>query len=307
MEVGIDGGNLSDVKVVQVDKDTWQGTLPAVACTQRVQFRVEAASTTGIVFSDPPTGTNDAIASLGMDLLVQDDIEGDVSDWSVENDPSLETGAWEAVDPLGTIYGSELAQPDNDATNGSENVKCWITQNGTEGGSVGEADVDGGPTNLLTPTYDFDGTDGTVSYARWFFDSVGSDSLQTYVSNDNGLTWTFVHDSFSTGHSWEITQFDVGEYVIPTDSIRVGFSVADAGDPSIVEAGIDNVEISVVICGSPCEGDATGDGVVDVEDLLAVLSDWGQAEGLGDINGDGIVDVSDLLLVIANWGDCVDG
>ncbi len=307
MEVGIDGGSLSDVKVVQVDKNTWQGTLPAVACTQRVQFRIEAASTTGIVFSDPPTGTNDAIASLGMDLLVQDDIEGDVSGWSVENDPSLETGSWEAVDPLGTIYGSELAQPDNDATNGSDNVKCWITQNGSEGGSVGEADVDGGPTNLLTPTYDFDGTDGTISYARWFFDSVGTDSLQTFVSNDNGSTWTFVHDSYSTAHAWEITQFDVGEYVVPTDSIRVGFSVADAGDPSIVEAGIDNVEVSVVICGSPCEGDATGNGVVDVEDLLAVLSDWGQAEGIGDINGDGFVDVADLLLVIANWGDCVDG
>jgi len=48
--------------------------------------------------------------------------------------------------------------------------------------------------------------------------------------------------------------------------------------------------------------DVTGDGVVDVLDLLAVLAAWGECVGCPeDINGDGVVDVLDLLAVLAAW------
>jgi hypothetical protein len=53
-----------------------------------------------------------------------------------------------------------------------------------------------------------------------------------------------------------------------------------------------------------CDGDLNGDDVVDVEDLLDLLADWG-GSGPGDINGDGTIDVEDLLALLANWGDCV--
>ncbi|MDG2292400.1 MAG: S8 family serine peptidase, partial [Phycisphaerales bacterium] len=52
-----------------------------------------------------------------------------------------------------------------------------------------------------------------------------------------------------------------------------------------------------------CPADITGDGTVDVQDLLVVLSDWG-GSGSADITGDGIVDVMDLLGVVAEWGSC---
>ena len=307
MLVGINNGGLAEVPVTELAGGIWQGTLPAVACTERVQFQLEAGTTTGITYSDPPSGANDAVASLGVELALRDTIESDVSGWSVVDDPSLETGSWVAVDPLGTIYGTDLAQPEDDATNGSDNVTCWITQNGSEGGSVGEADVDGGPTRLLTPVLDFGGTDGTISYARWFYDSFGVDVLQTHVSNDGGASWTFVHETNGTGGNWEIAQFEVGAYVEPTESVVVRFSVADGNDPSIVEAGIDNLEVSVIVCQSPCSGDTDANGVVNVEDLLAVISQWGSTGGTADLDGSGTVDVGDLLLVIGGWGDCVDG
>jgi hypothetical protein len=56
--------------------------------------------------------------------------------------------------------------------------------------------------------------------------------------------------------------------------------------------------------------DITGDGTVNVDDLLAVIGAWGScpkspAECPGDIapqpRGDGTVDIDDLLLVISNW------
>ena len=55
----------------------------------------------------------------------------------------------------------------------------------------------------------------------------------------------------------------------------------------------------------PCQQDVTGDGLVDVLDLLAVLAAWGTPGGDGeDITGDGLVDVLDLLELLAHWGPC---
>jgi len=53
-----------------------------------------------------------------------------------------------------------------------------------------------------------------------------------------------------------------------------------------------------------CPADVTGDGVVDVLDLLAVLAAWGQSGVPEDITGDGVVDVLDLLEVLSGWGPC---
>ena len=53
-----------------------------------------------------------------------------------------------------------------------------------------------------------------------------------------------------------------------------------------------------------CTADINNDGVVDVTDLLEIISQWGQSGGSADINNDGIVDVSDLLEMIDQWGPC---
>jgi hypothetical protein len=54
-----------------------------------------------------------------------------------------------------------------------------------------------------------------------------------------------------------------------------------------------------------CPADINKDQQVDVDDLLAVISDWGCAVGcVADINKDGAVDVNDLLIVIGGWGAC---
>lgn len=69
--------------------------------------------------------------------------------------------------------------------------------------------------------------------------------------------------------------------------------------------GIDNARITHAP--PPIPGDTNGDGVVNVADLLAVISAWGPcpappASCPADMNGDGVVNVADLLIVITNWG-----
>jgi hypothetical protein len=59
-----------------------------------------------------------------------------------------------------------------------------------------------------------------------------------------------------------------------------------------------------------CPGDTNGDAVVDINDVLNVLGNWGNGpfEPPGsDANGDGVVDVTDFLDVIGQWGPCPPG
>jgi hypothetical protein len=55
-----------------------------------------------------------------------------------------------------------------------------------------------------------------------------------------------------------------------------------------------------------CPGDADGDGLVGVDDIVNVILDFG-TDGLahgGDVTGDGVVDVDDIVEVILGWGAC---
>lgn len=59
-------------------------------------------------------------------------------------------------------------------------------------------------------------------------------------------------------------------------------------------------------CPADCSPQPSGDGKVDVLDLLDLLAQWGGAGSCDFIppGGDGTVDVLDLLALLAAWGDC---
>ena len=91
-----------------------------------------------------------------------------------------------------------------------------------------------------------------------------------------------------------------------------GIDLADAGLASIYFVRISNAEdaffspeIDAVADVSPVESaDVNLDRIVNVIDLLAVISRWGSFDaGREDIDRDGNVDISDLLHVIAQWGE----
>jgi len=54
--------------------------------------------------------------------------------------------------------------------------------------------------------------------------------------------------------------------------------------------------------GEPCDPDVSGDGVVNLADLNAVLANFGQNSPNGDTNGDGAVNLADLNTVLAAFG-----
>jgi predicted outer membrane repeat protein len=69
------------------------------------------------------------------------------------------------------------------------------------------------------------------------------------------------------------------------------------GDPPMVDMGAYEFQ--------PCPWDLSGDGTVNVVDLLMLLAEFGSCDGSpADFNGDGWVTVVDLLALIANFGPC---
>jgi hypothetical protein len=65
-----------------------------------------------------------------------------------------------------------------------------------------------------------------------------------------------------------------------------------------------SVEIDALADVAPqVPGDTNGDGLVDVQDLVAVIAQWGPVGpgATADLNGDGLVDVADLVLVVTAW------
>jgi hypothetical protein len=53
-----------------------------------------------------------------------------------------------------------------------------------------------------------------------------------------------------------------------------------------------------------CPEDVNDNGMVDVQDLVAVILAWGTSDAAADVNDTGIVDVADLVAVIVKWGPC---
>ncbi len=56
-----------------------------------------------------------------------------------------------------------------------------------------------------------------------------------------------------------------------------------------------------------CAGDTNADQLVNVTDLINVISDWGTSgrKHGGDVTGDGVVNIGDLIAVIVGWGECL--
>lgn len=78
--------------------------------------------------------------------------------------------------------------------------------------------------------------------------------------------------------------------------LRVGGHNGSSGD------GVLNISCNA--CPADVSQAGLGAGVVDIDDLLAVINSWSDTGGVADVVPDRMVNIDDLLAVIASWGPC---
>ena len=292
----------------------YHAVFPELECLGDVDFFFQAETQTGFVVLEPPQApvvSFNAIVAAATSVVLLDEIEGDVSGWTVTSDPSLTAGEWEQADPNGTVHGQGLAAPEDDAT--EDGVMAFVTANGPPGAGNTEFDVDGGPTVLTSPIVDLTDLEAVVRYAYWMFNTdagapKSEDFLMVEISDDAGESWVevAVHATISENQGWQRAMFRVTDFVSPSATVQVRFSTADSPNDSVTEAGLDDFAVERLLCEPPpCPEDLDEDGVVATGDLLALLGWWGgNPGGPPDFDGDGVVATPDLLQLLGAWGPC---
>ena len=286
----------------------YEGSFPPLTCGETVSWYLSASSTSGQTLTIPsnaPASTFDDFIAVGIDVAFEDNGETNTG-WTTSGN-ALD-GQWDRGLPVNCNRGDPPTDYDGSG-------QCWLTDNSSA--SSCNSDVDDGATSLVSPMLDGSAPGSVLSYARWYSNNFGADPgndvFQIDISDNDGETWTALETVGPTGEGttggWYEVSFVVAELsgIIPSDEMRLRFTAEDANAGSVIEAGVDAILISALECSStpPCPADvANNDGVVNVNDLLAIIGAWNSSDPQFDIDGNGTVDVNDLLLVIGAWGDC---
>ena len=206
--------------------------LPAAECGEPIAFYVTVAGTDGRTYASPRGAPATTYSATGdhpgyVETVVADlDFES-AAGWTV-TDVSVTDGSWDRGVPV----DDDRYDPPTDFDGSGQ---CFLTDN-----VAGNSDVDGGPTQLLSPLYDLRGFHAvTLSYARWFGnDDRDADRLDVEVSSDGGATWTLLESVGHTG-GWGAASFELRGIVPFTSQFRVRFNATDNPNNSISEAAID--------------------------------------------------------------------
>ena len=247
-----DDGAFLSAPMTHVAGEMYTATLPPADCLDDPQFFLSASGTLNGNVQEPAGGPSDphlAFVVSGPDLVFTDNFETNQG-WTVSGDAT--DGQWERGVPVNGGLGDPPSDQDGSG-------QAFVTDN-----VAGDSDVEEGTTILTSPVFDLS-TGGTVSFAYWLNDAPSpvppgstGDSLTVEVATDAaGTNWQLVRTYTDNAPAWRTDAIAIS----PTATARVRFSASDLSPPSIVEAGIDAVQVNRVKCIPPAPlGLAASDG-----------------------------------------------
>ena len=295
------GSGFQAFPMIQESDTLFTAIMPPSTCGEQVEFFFSIDSTAGSTFSLPdnaPTATFSTLSAFGIANTFEDDFESNLS-WTVAGDAS--DGQWERAIP----NNGDRGDPEEDIDDSGQGF-CFVTDNGNIPDN--NTDVDGGTTILTSPVMDASGDENSIaliSYYRWYSNTFGNapeaDTFVVEISNDNGANWIELETVGPSGPEvsggWIFRQFTISDFVAPTDQMQVRFIASDLGDGSVVEAGVDRVEVQLIDCTPDILlGDVNMDGAVNLLDVapFVELISTGVFQAEADINGDGEVNLLDV-------------
>jgi hypothetical protein len=243
-------GSYVNVPMTPTGGNNYTASIPGQTAPSDVDYYLSASDsgTHTVTYPDGAPNGNFLNFRVGpvTDFLITSFEAGTNEGWTVgDTGDNATSGQWVRVDPNGTA-----AQPDDDHTPPT-GVKCWVTGQGSAGGALGQADVDGGKTTLKSPIFDASGPDNArIRYWRWFDNDKGTNPNQDVftvdISNNGGASWTNVEvvgpNTAESKGGWFLHHLVIQDVIAPTSTMQLRFVAADTGNASNVEAAIDDVE-----------------------------------------------------------------
>ena len=222
----------------------YAATLPNPPAGTTIEYRIDARSIDG-GHAGSPSVAGAYHAFEGVSVFEPFETVGG---WTVgDAGDDAVTGVWERLTPRGTPAAPYL---DTTPPPGSA---CFVTQNGSFGGLVGEADVDGGKTTLRSPVFHFYDRGPLVRcearYRRWYSNEIGTrpdDAWRVDASVDGGATWVNVETVAIGQERWVPVTIDLLARFGAPHQAQFRFVAQDTGRSSLVEAAIDDFEILAV-------------------------------------------------------------
>ncbi len=242
------GFGFESFPMTEQSPNVYEANFPAADCGTEIKYYVSADSTLGQTQNDPkdaPATHFTAVIGSSQVIAFVDDFESDLG-WTVSGDAT--DGQWDRGVPVG---GGDRGDPPTDADGSGS---CFLTDN-----VDGNSDVDGGSTVLTSPLLDAAAPanhEAVVTYYRWYSNHTGaapeSDVFDVEISNDNGASWVILETVGPSGPEvqggWFKKSFRIRDFVTPTNQMRLRFTASDLGGGSVVEAGVDGVQIRHLSC-----------------------------------------------------------
>ncbi|MDP7006075.1 MAG: M14 family zinc carboxypeptidase [Phycisphaerales bacterium] len=279
-------GAFASRPIIHGGGNDYQVELPSSECGLVSEFWFTANTTSGQEVRYPE---GEEVVTAG--------VASDIYSWNMDSSPNWTTqGQWNWGTPTGG--GGQYGNPDPTSGATGSNVVGY-NLNGDYENNMSEK-------HLTTEVLDMSGqTNVVLQFMRYLNVEQPSYDHATISVRAGTGDWTTVWTNPSTidDSQWELVVYDISDIADNQQSVQVrwtmgttdswwrysGWNVDDVQFLSSTQDGV--------------LGDVNCDGLVNVTDILAIVSQWGQCQGVcyEDIVPDGSIDVTDLLQVIGNW------
>ena len=282
---------------------------PVSTCATNVVYYFTAETVGGDTQFWPtgaPIETFSALSASSITTVFEDDFETDTG-WTIST--TAADGPWQRAVPI----PNSTCNRGNPGADADGSGMAYVTDNSAADSC--NSDVDNGSTTLTSPFMDASAGDMFITYWRWYDNTVGNNPNQDVfvVDVNDGSGWVNLEVVGPIGSEnaggWFQKTFAVEDFVSATSQFQIRFIASDTDPQSVVEAGVDGLELINIGCdaGCPWDCDGSADGAVNVVDLLALLGQY-DAEapnnctgGACDFDGSGCVDVVDLLKLLNHY------
>ena len=280
-----DGGAFLVLPMSPLGGDLWEVTLPAAVCGATPEFYFSADGSLSGTNTNPPQAPTNVYQAVvaGTTILFADDFETNQG-WVIQN-TALTDGGWERGTPAG------LGDRSDPIVDYDGSGQCYLTDN-----VAGNSDVDGGPTDLISPILDLSGTDPVLEYARWFANnSFDIDRFDAEVSNNGGSTWTSLESIGGDTSGWSTASFRLADFIAVTNQMQFRFRVTDNPNDSVTEAALDAITVFETDCSVTLD-DCNSNFVEDASEIAVGLALDSNTNGIpdgcesNDCDNDGIPD-----------------